>query len=61
MNDANGGKLANRAILALLVISVMAIVAGVVVAAYNGNVGAAFAICTGAVGGIVAIVLRKTE
>ena len=61
MGDANGGKLAGRAIVALLIISVMSIVAGVIVATYNGNVGAAFAICTGAVGGIVAIVLRTFD
>ena len=43
------------------VISVLAIVAGVVVGAFHGNVGAVFAIVTGAVGGIVAIVLRTSD
>ena len=52
---------AGWAILALAVISGMSIVSGVIVAAYHGNVGAVFAIATGAAGGIVAIVLRKTN
>lgn len=58
MTDGNGNKTANRAILALALISVLAIVAGVVVAFYHGNVGAVFAIAVGAAGGIVSIVLR---
>jgi membrane associated rhomboid family serine protease len=53
-----GDKLAGRAILALAAISALTIIAGVIVATYNGNVGAVFAIASGAVGGIVAIVLR---
>ncbi len=57
----NGNKLANRAIIALAVISVFCIVAGVLIAWLNGNVGAIVAIATGAVGGIVAIVLRFTD
>lgn len=60
MTEGNGNKIANRAILALSAISVIAIVGGVIVAVTgpSTNVGAVFAIVTGAVGGIVAIVLR---
>ncbi len=60
MTYDNGGRLAARAILALLIISVLSIIAGVVVATYNGNVGAAFAIAVGSAGGIVSIILRQT-
>lgn len=63
MGDANGGKLAGRAIFALLAISVIAIIGGVVVALTgpSSGVGAVFAIATGAVGGIIAIVLRTFD
>lgn len=63
MSYQNGGRLANRAILALAAISVIAIIGGVLVAVVGppSSVGAVFAIVTGAVGGIVAIVLRQTK
>jgi hypothetical protein len=54
----NGHKLANRAILALFVISVVGIIGGIVVAYLGQPVGAIIAIVAGAVGGIVAIVQR---
>lgn len=57
----NGNKTANRAILALTVISILGIIAGVIVAAVEANVGAVIAVVTGAVGGIVAIVLRQNQ
>jgi len=55
----NGHKTANRAILALTLISLAGIVAGVVVAFLEANVGAVIAVVSGAIGGIVAIVLRE--
>ncbi len=57
----NGNKTANHAILALAIISVLVIIAGVVVGAFHGDVAGLFAIATGAVGGIVAIVLKTFE
>ena len=58
MNNGNGTKTANRAIVALAGISIFALTAGIVVAFYHGQIGGIVAIATGAVGGIVAIVLR---
>lgn len=61
MTEGNGNKLANRAILALLAVSLVALVGGIVVAFYHGAVGAIVAIATGAVGGIVAIALKMMD
>ena len=52
------GRLASRAVLALTVIAVLGIVGGILIGAYGQPVGAVIAVVTGAVGGIVAIVLR---
>jgi hypothetical protein len=54
-------RTANRAILALTAISVLGLISGVVVAAFEANVGAVIAVVSGAVGGIVAIVLRQSQ
>ena len=54
----NGNRLASRAIMALAVISIAGIIAGVIVAYLGSPVGAIVAVVTGSVGGIVAIVLR---
>lgn len=52
---------ANRAILALTVISLVALCAGVVALVVYQEAGAVLAVVTGAVGGIVAIVLRQSQ
>jgi membrane associated rhomboid family serine protease len=57
----NGNKTANRAILALTAISVLGIMAGIVAIAYQAEAGAILAVVSGAVGGIVAIVLRQKQ
>jgi hypothetical protein len=56
----NGNKLANRAIMALAAISLIALIGGIIVVVVGApaNVGPILAIVTGAIGGIVAIVLR---
>ena len=61
MSDGNGNKLANRALIALTVISIAGIIGGIIIAALGAPVGAVVAVVTGAVGGIVAIVLKFTE
>lgn len=59
--NSNGNKTANRAILALTLISLVGIAGGILVAYLGQPIGAVIAIVTGAVGGIVAIVLRNTN
>ncbi len=62
MSSGNGGKLVNRPVVLLAVISIAALIGGVVVAYIGGNaVGAVIAIATGAGGGIVAIVIKVIE
>ena len=57
----NSHQTANRAILALSIISVLGIVAGVLVAWVAKDAGALVAVVSGAIGGIVAIVLRQDQ
>lgn len=58
----NGNRLANRAIWALATISFIALIGGIIILAVGiqANVGPILAIVTGAIGGIVAIVLRSS-
>lgn len=60
MSD-NGTKTANRAILALTAISMLALVGGLMAVLIHEEAGAVLAVVTGAVGGIVAIVLRLDQ
>jgi len=52
-------KTAQRAIVALFLISLAGIAGGVVVAYFGQPVGGIIAVVSGAIGGIVAIVLRE--
>ena len=60
MSD-NSNKTANRAILALTAISILGIVAGIFSIAVQVEAGAIIAVVSGAIGGIVAIVLRQDQ
>jgi hypothetical protein len=53
--------LASWALIALTVISLAGITGGIVIAYFGFPVGAITAVVVGAVGGIVSIVLRKTN
>ena len=59
MNAENKDRLAGGAIVALTVISLLVIVAGAVLAYVGHDIPGVAAIVSGAVGGIVAIVLRE--
>jgi ABC-type enterochelin transport system permease subunit len=59
--SADSHKTANRAILALTLISVLALVGGLFAVLIHEEAGAVLAVVTGAVGGIVAIVLRQSQ
>ena len=59
--SANSHQTANRAILALSIISILGICAGVLVAWVAKDAGAVVALVSGAIGGIVAIVLRQNQ
>lgn len=57
----NGHRVTDHAIIALTFISLAGIVGGVVVAWLGQPVGAIIAVVTGAVGGIVAIMLKVMD
>lgn len=57
----NGHRTANRAILALTVISILALLGGMVALVAYEETGAVLAVVSGAVGGIVAIVLKQSQ
>lgn len=59
--SADSNKTANRAILALTMISLLALVGGLMAVMIHEEAGAVLAVVTGAVGGIVAIVLRQNQ
>jgi hypothetical protein len=59
VTDRDRERLAAGAVIALTFISVLAVVCGLTMAWFGLEVEGVFAIVTGAVGGIVAIVLRK--
>lgn len=62
MGDETKDRLALGAVLALTLISVLGIIAGVIVAYFGStDVGIVVAVVSAAVGGIVAIVLRETK
>lgn len=61
MTNGDKERLAAWAVLSLTFISVMAVVAGLALAWHGLEIEGVFAIVTGAVGGIVAIVLRKPD
>jgi len=61
LTNGNGNQLASRAIMALAIISLVAIIGGIVAGFFHGATGAIVAIATGAVGGIVAIVLKMQD
>ncbi len=57
----NGNKTANRAILALTAISILALIGGLFAVLVHEEAGAVLAVVTGAIGGIVAIVLKQGQ
>jgi hypothetical protein len=59
--DDRKDRVAGGAIIALTFISVLVLIAGVMLAFFGHDIPGVAAIVTGAVGGIVAIVLRDTE
>ncbi len=61
MSEENGDKLARIAIYALAAISIICILGGIAVAWFGQPVGSIIAIATGAVGGIVAIMLKMQD
>ncbi len=61
MTDKDKDRLAFWAVISLTVIAVVGILAGIAVGYLGQPIGAVAAVVTGAVGGIVAIVLRDIE
>jgi hypothetical protein len=61
MTDTKREQLAQWAIFSLTLISVLCIGAGLVLAYFGVEAGAVIAVVSGAVGGIVAIVLRDNK
>jgi uncharacterized membrane-anchored protein len=58
VSRATEDKIAGIAVVSLALLSAFALIAGVLVSKWGANPGAIVAIATGAVGGIVAIVLQ---
>ena len=58
MTNGDRARLAEWAVIALLVVALAGVAGGIAVAYLGGAVGAVVAVTTAAVGGIIAIVLR---